>query len=128
MDKIRIHKILIADKVVIIRKAKKGIEIAEVALKYGVSDSTIYALLREWGLGKKQLPKNYYRHSKKKEIKISREKKIAAFKAKLSPELRAKMAENTRINNKYMKLYSTVQTGKDKFLVQEILKGPEAIK
>lgn len=42
-------------------------------------------------------------------------------KKALSPEILAKMRENTRINNKYIKFYNTADTGKDKFLVRNIL-------
>jgi len=53
--------------------------------------------------------------------------KLKPFKERISPELQAKMKENTRINNKYIKFFNTVETGNDKFLVQNILKKSEAV-
>ena len=38
------------------------------------------------------------------------------------------MKENTRINNKYIKFYNTVDTGRDNFLVRNILKKPVKIR
>jgi len=54
-------------------------------------------------------------------------KKNKNFKRKFSPELQANMEENTRINNKHIKFYETVDTSKDKFLVRNILKKSKAV-
>lgn len=53
---------------------------------------------------------------------------IIPFKKRISPELLAKMEENTRINNKYIKFYSTIDTRDDKFLVRDILKKVGLVK
>jgi len=56
-----------------------------------------------------------------------KKKKIEPFKKRISPELLAKMKENTRINNQHIKFYNTVDTSKDKYLVRNILKKSRAI-
>jgi len=58
---------------------------------------------------------------------ILKRKKFIPFKKRISPELLAKIEENTRINNQHIKFYSTVETGNDKFLVRNILKKERAI-
>jgi len=58
---------------------------------------------------------------------ILKRKKFIPFKKRISPELLAKMAENTRINNKHIKFFNTIDTVKDKFLVQNILKKTRAV-
>ena len=48
-------------------------------------------------------------------------------KKELSTEILAKIKENTRINNKYIKFYRTIDTEKDRFLVRNILRKSRAI-
>lgn len=126
MNKMKIHKILLANRKTIIRKDKQGISIMEIAQEYGVSFTTIYSLLKKCE-GKKR---DFKRKNIKlpKDQKTEREKKIIAFKKKLSPELLAKMEENTRINNQFIKSYKAVETVQDRFLVRNILRRSGSIK
>ena len=101
----------------IIRKYNENMPISEIAKLYGVEKSTIYLRLVKWGIKIKK-----YRSERRR-----RNEKPTRQKRSFSPELQAKMKENTRINNKYIKYYNTIETEKDKFLVQEMLGKPEAI-
>lgn len=104
----------------IIQKDKQETPILKIAQEYGVSFTTIYSLLRKWGL-KRNFKRKYFKLPKTQ--KTEREKKFIAFKRKLSPETLAKMRENTRINNRYIKFYDAIETTHDKFLVHNILKS-----
>lgn len=53
-----------------------------------------------------------------------KEKALKPFKKRISPELLARMKENTRINNKKIKFYKVEET-RDNYLVQDILKMKE---
>ena len=101
----------------IIQKYNENISISEIAELYGVAESTIYLRLVKWDVRIKRF--GVIRHR--------RNKKPIRQKRKFSPELQAKMKENTRINNKYIKFYNTVETKDDKFLVQNILKKSRAV-
>ena len=101
----------------IIKMYEDNVGILNIAKEYGVVETTICRRLKKWGIQVKR--KAYYRRKKNKEKK---------FKREFSPELIAKMKENTRINNKYIKVFNTVETGKDKFLVRNILRRSEAVK
>lgn len=103
-----------AEKEKIIKMYKDDIPILDIAKEYGVISTSILRHLRNWGIKTKRKSYNY------------REKKIKLVKRIFSPELKTKMAENTRINNKYVKFFKTVETTKDRFMVNNILKGSEA--
>jgi len=105
-----------AEKERIIKMYKDNVGILNIAREYGVVETTICRRLKKWGIQVKR--RAYYRRKKHKENKTKRE---------FSPELLAKMKENTRINNQHIKFFDTVETGKDKFLVQNILKKERAI-
>lgn len=53
-----------------------------------------------------------------------KEKALQPFKKRISPELLAKMEENTRINNEKIKFYNVAET-RDNYLVQNIIKMKE---
>jgi len=80
----------------IMKDEKDRIGILNIAKEYGVVETTICRRLKKWGIQVKR--KAYYRRKKKKKSK-----------REFSPELIAKMKENTRINNKYIKFYNTVE-------------------
>lgn len=124
VDKTKVHKMLIANREEIIRKDKQDTPITEIAWEYGVSFTTIYSLLRKWGK-KRDYKRKYFKLPK--DQKTEKEKKLIAFKKTLSPELLAKIKENTRINNQFIKSYKTIKTVHNEFLVQEILRKSEAI-
>lgn len=119
-DKILKRRILMENKEIIIRNSKKGIPIIKIAQEYGVHFTTMYNLLKEWKTGEKKFKRT--RPKPPKDQEIDKGKKIVAFKKSLNPELRARIEENTRINDKYIKFYGTVETEKDNFLVRDILK------
>lgn len=81
----------------IIRMYKENIPIAEIAEEYGVVSTSIWRHLKRWGIPIKNKPRAPYYY---------RDKKTKMSKRTFSPELQAKMKENTRINDKYIKFYS----------------------
>lgn len=105
-----------AEKEKIIKMYKDDIPISDIAKGYGVVSTSLWRHLKSWGVPVKR--KVYQR----------KKKRVNNFKRKFSPELQAKMKENTRINNQHIKFYNTIETEKSKFLVREILKKSEAIK
>jgi len=104
-----------AEKEKIIKMYKDDIPISDIAKEYGVVSTSLWQHLKNWGV------------SMRRKVYQRKEKKVNNFKRKFSPELQAKMEENTRINNKYIKFYSTIETGNDKFLVRNILKESKEV-
>ena len=104
-----------AEKDKIIAMYQNDVRVLDIATEYGVIETSLYRYLKKWGISIKRKTYQF------------RKKKINNFKRKFSPELQAKMKENTRINNKYIKFYNTVETKDDKFLVQNILKKSRAV-
>jgi len=102
----------------IIRKYNENMPISEIAKLYGVEKSTIYLRLVKWGIKIKK-----YKAERRR-----RNEKPVKQKRNFSPELLARIKENTRINNKYIKFYKVVETVHDNYLVQEVLKRSEVIK
>jgi len=98
------------DKDRIIKMYKDNIGILNIAKEYGVAETTICRRLKKWGIQVKR--KAYYRRNKKKKSK-----------REFSPELKAKMKKNTQINDKKIKFFRTSETGNEKFLIKDILKG-----
>ena len=120
VDKARIHKMLMDNREAIIQKDKQDIPILKIAQEYGVASTTIYTLLKKWGVRKRNFARYHFKCLK--DQKTEKEEKLITFEKTLSPELLAKRKENTRINNKYIKYYKVVETVHDNFLVQEVLK------
>lgn len=117
-NKAVIHRMLLDNKENIIQKYNENVRVYDIAKLYGVAESTIYIKLSQWGIRKKRSKRVCRRETGKP----------ARVKRKFSPELLAKMKENTRINNQHIKFYETVETIHDEFLVQNILKKAEATK
>ena len=105
-----------AEKEKIIKMYKDDIPILDIAREYGVVSTSLWRHLRNWGV---IIMRKSYKRKKKK---------VNNFKQNFSPELLAKIKENTRINNKYIKFYKVVETVHDNYLVQEVLKRSEVIK
>ena len=105
-----------AEKDKIIAMYENDIRILNIAKEYGVVETSMYRHLKKWGIPVKRKPYQ------------PREKKVNNFKRKFSPELQAKMEENTRINNGKIKFFKTVEIRDEKFLVRDILRKSEAIK
>ena len=112
-NKFIIAKYIDENKDSIIQKYGENMSIPEIADLYGVAESTIHLRLVKWGMRIKKYGAMRRREHERRPIRQKR---------KFSPELQAKMRENTRINDKRIKFYGTVETTKDKFLVREILK------
>ena len=104
------------DKQEIINMYNNDKSIVKIAKKYGVAATTIHRRLRKWGIEVKRR-RNYEPRMTKYNMK----------KKELSTEILAKIKENTRINNKYIKFYRTIDTEKDRFLVRNILRKSRAI-
>jgi len=97
------------DKQEIINMYNNDKSIVKIAKIYGVAATTIHRRLRKWGIEVKRR-RNYEPRMTNYNMK----------KRELSPEILAKIKENTRINDKYIKYYNTVETGNDRFLVRNI--------
>jgi len=104
-----------AEKEKIIKMYKDDIPISEIAKEYGVVSTSLWRHLKNWGV------------SIRRKVYQRKEKKANNFKRKFSPELQAKMRENTMINNKHMKVFNVVETIGDRFLVQNILEKSRAV-
>ena len=89
MNKIIIGQRILADKAKIIELYKADVFVAKIAVEYGVGINTIYNYLRRWGVPLKTRPRQL--HQKKTVKKDHRY---------FSPALKAKMAENSQVNNK----------------------------
>lgn len=116
-NKFTIAKYIDENKDSIIQKYNENMVLSEIAEIYEVAESTIYFRLVKWGVKIKRCGV----------IRRRRNEKPERQKREFSPELQAKREENTRINNKYIKFYRTVETAHDKFLVQEVLRKSEAV-
>ena len=116
-NKLIIAKYIDENKDGIIQKYNENMPISEIAELYKIKESTIYLRLIKWGAKIKRYGV----------IRRRRNERPIRQKRKFSLELQAKMEENTRINNKYIKFFNTVETGKDKFLVWNILKKSRAV-
>ena len=100
------------DKDKIIERYKKGVLISIIASKYNVGVDTVARRLRSWGI---KVRKGDY-HRKVKSIKY--------YKRIFSPGLRVKMAENSRINNMFIKSCKFEHATEDQRLVSNIINHP----
>ncbi|MBA7590394.1 hypothetical protein ES708_32512 [subsurface metagenome] len=117
-NKFIIAKYIEENKNSIIQKYNENMSIPEIAELYGVAESTIYLKLINWGIKIKK-----YRAERRR-----RNERQIRQKRKFSPQLQARIGENTRINDEYIKVYRTVETKDDRFLVRDILSKSEVIK
>ena len=106
-----LHKIR-KDKDVIIRMYNDNVPMVDIAKKYDVVSTSICQHLKKWGVEVKRRPY---------QIRV---KKIKRQKRNFSPELRAKMKENSRINNEYIKHCEFEYTTEDQRLVTNIINRP----
>ena len=90
---------------------QKDIPILDIAKEYGVVSTSLWRHLKIWGV------------PIKRKVYQKKKNKVSNFKRKFSPELLAKMEENTRINNQFIKFFNTVETKNDRFLVRDVLKN-----
>ena len=117
----KVHKMLMDNREEIIQKDKQDIPITKIAREYGVSFTTIYRLLKKWGR-KRDFRRKYFKLPK--DQKTEKEGKLIAFKKRISPELLAKMKENTRINNEKIRYVEFIRGTEDQKLVDNILSRP----
>jgi len=104
----------------IIRQYREEVPVKEIAENENITMKTIYKYLKKWGIRKEGDYRIYRGYDDEEKVKS----KKLTFEQRISPELLARMKENTRINQKYSSKYPY----KEEFLVQEILKKSEAIK
>ena len=104
---------LLDDKDFIIKMYNEGYHIIDIAERYGVNGTTIQRRLRKWGYEVKR--RSGYRQRKSGYNMKARE---------FSPELKAKIAENTRINNAKIKHINFYNTTEDQILITNILSRP----
>ena len=104
---------LLDDKDFIIKMYNEGYHIIDIAERYGVNGTTIQRRLRKWGYKVKR--KNSYQKRKSNYNMKARE---------FSPELKAKIADNTRINNAKIKYINFYNTTEDQILITNILSRP----
>jgi transposase len=97
----------------IIRQYREEVPVREIAKNEGITMKTIYKYLKKWGTRKEGDYRIYHGYDDEGKVKS----KNLTFEQRISPELIAKMKENTRINQKYSSRYPY----KEEFLVQEIL-------
>lgn len=109
-DKAIIHRMLLDNKEGIIQKYNEGMKVWCIAEVYNVAESTIYIKLKQWKVRKVRSRDAYHRKKPK-----------AKYRRKFSPELLAKMKENTRINNKHIKHIKFKHTTEDQKLIANIL-------
>ena len=101
-----------AEKDIIIKMYNNDISIIDIAKEYGVASISLWLHLKNWGI---KIKRKAYHH---------RPKKIIKYKLKKSPELQAKIAENTKINNIHIKHCKFVHKTEDQRLVANILSHP----
>ena len=89
MNKISTGHRIQADKAKIIELYKANIFVAKIALEYNVGINTIYNYFKKWGVELKRKPRQL--HQKKIVKKDHRY---------FSPEIKARMALNSQVNNK----------------------------
>jgi len=96
----------------IIKMYKGGSRVLEIATKYGVVDTTIHRLLH-----KQKVPVTRCNYRPRRS-NYNMKKRV------FSQELIAKMKENTRVNDKYIKYVKFENTTGDQILVTNILSRP----
>ena len=96
----------------IIKRYKNGILINTIARDYNVEIDTICRRLKKWGV---KLRKGDFKR---------KPKFVKHFKRVFSPGLKARMAENTRINNIHIRHCEFVHITEDQKLISNILCRP----
>ena len=106
---------LLSDQAKIIEMYKSGVDILELADEYNIMVNTLCQKLRKWGI--KIRSGDWWKESKK----------YKQLKQKFSPELLARMKENSRINNnpkKGIQYVKFVRTTADQYLISNITNHP----
>uniref|UniRef100_A0A6M3IF38 Uncharacterized protein n=1 Tax=viral metagenome TaxID=1070528 RepID=A0A6M3IF38_9ZZZZ len=93
---------------------QQGVKLIDIAEEYGVDFRTIRKVLR-----KMKIPVKCER-----EGGSSRKSKYKMKERVFSPELLAKMKENTRINDERIQYVNFVRTTEDQYLVSNIINHP----
>jgi transposase len=94
------HRILMEHKQLIVDSYHQGVPVSRIARREDVSMVTIYKYLLQWTVREKRekVTSEGYRRRRKSTL-------ILPFEKRVSPELLAKMKENTRVNKKYASRY-----------------------
>ena len=100
------------EKDIIIKMYNNGVPIVNIAREYGVVSTSLWRHLKKWGIEVKRKP---YQH---------RPKRIIRFKLKKSLKLQARMAENSRINDIFIKPCKFEHAAEDQKLVSNIINHP----
>lgn len=85
----------------IIRQYREEVPVREIAKNEGITMKTIYKYLKKWGVRKGGDYRIYCGYDDEGKVKS----KKLTFEQRVSPELLARMKENTRINKLYIKIY-----------------------
>jgi len=112
VNKNTIGAVILSDKAIIIKMYQDNMRVTAIAAKYGVVESTIYMHLKKWGI------------PLKRGIWIKQAKPMKHWKRKVSPELLARMKENSRINDKGIQYVKFERTTQDQYLVSNIINHP----
>jgi transposase len=92
---------LVLNKENIIRQYREEVPVKAIAENESVTMKTIYKYLKKWGVRKEGDYKIYRGYDDEGKVKS----KKLTFEQRVSPELLARMKENTRINKLYIKIY-----------------------
>jgi len=106
---------LLSDQEKIIEMYKGEVGISDIADEYNIMASTLRIKLRKWGV---KVRRGDYK-AKKKEEQV-----FVHFKHRISPELLAKIEENTRINDDKIQYVSFLRGTEDQYLVSNIINHP----
>ena len=85
----------------IIRQYREEVPVEKIAENENVTMKTIYKYLKKWGVRKEGDYRIYHGYDDEGKVKS----KKLTFEQRVSPELLARMKENTRINKLYIKIY-----------------------
>jgi transposase len=103
----------------IIRQYREEVPVREIAKNEDITMKTIYKYLKKWGARKEGDYRIYCGYDDEGKVKS----KNLTFEQRVSPELLARMKENTRINKIYIKKYPWQE---DRFIIEtkkKILEG-----
>ena len=114
-DKFLIAEYVDKNRENIITKYEQGMSITAIAKLYNVAYTTIYYRLIRWGVAIR----------KHGGVRIPKGKKlIKKYKRRFSPELQAKLKENSRINNEHIEYVEFRHSTEDQKLIDNILNHP----
>ena len=105
----------------VVQMYNNGATTFDIATEYGVNNTTIHRLLHKNGV---LTPRREYTTLRKKYTVGNRESKYKMKERVFSPELLAKIKENTRINDERIQYISFVRATEDQYLVSNIINHP----